>query len=181
MEGWSARWRYWYWAALSKPAPWRTLIRLVWRQRITRIVELGVGTGDRAERLIRVAQWRNPGVAISYAGIDLFELRQSADGPGMSLKLAHKRLTATGGKIRLIPGDPFTALARSANSLTGHELLLIAADQRGAALDKSWFYFPRLITPQGLVLVEQPDSDWQLMLAAELQQRAAQNSGRRAA
>ena len=81
---------------------------------------------------------------VSYTGIDLFE--SSPDGKArLSLKTAHCLLQASGVRVRLVPGDPFAALSRAANSIGPCDLIVISADQRGESLDRAWFYVPRLL------------------------------------
>jgi hypothetical protein len=148
--------RYAYFAYLSQPSHSRPLYRFIRRNKVRRILELGIGTTERAQRLIEVATDANRGVRIEYAGVDLFELRAASDFEGVSLKLAHRRLATSGAKVRLIPGDPFAALARTANSLGGTELVIISADQSSDALSQAWFYLPRVVTPSAGVFVEEP-------------------------
>lgn len=136
----------------ARPAHQRTLFRAIRKHKIGQIVELGVGTGVRAHRLIALAQRYGQG-EVRYAGIDLFEARDPSQ-PGMTLKQAHSQFKATGAKVQVAPGDPYSALARVANSLTGTRLLVIAADQDAAALERAWFYVPRMLTSDALVFVE---------------------------
>ncbi|MBL9123517.1 MAG: hypothetical protein JNG90_07775 [Planctomycetaceae bacterium] len=146
--------RHIYLAYFSQPKSERVLYRLIRRHKIHRIVELGLGTGLRATRLIRAAQGATPGATIRYTGIDLFEARPDQSGPGLALKEAYRLLKTTGVQPQLVPGDPFSALARVANGLQGTELVLISADQDPAALAQAWFYLPRLLTPQSLIFSE---------------------------
>lgn len=141
-----------YLSYFAKPAQDRQLFALIRRHKIGSIVELGVGAGVRAIRMIEMAQ-RHCTSEIRYTGIDLFEARANAE-QGLSLKQAYKSLRATGAKVQLVPGDPFSSLARTANSLTGTQLLLISADQDEESLGRAWFYIPRMLTEQPLVLVE---------------------------
>lgn len=145
--------KYLYLAWFSHPEPHRKLYRLVRRRRPARIVELGIGTADRALRMIAVAQRYAPGGKVSYVGIDLFEARP-AGVPGLSLKEAYRRLRPTGAGIRLLPGDPLTMLSATANSLPGIDLMLISADQDAASLAKAWFYVPRMLHAGSIVLRE---------------------------
>ena len=139
---------------LSKPACDRSVYTLIRRHRIRNIVELGVGHGQRAANMIALAQ-RYHDSEVRYAGIDLFEARSDA-ASGLSLKQAYKQLRATGAKVQLVPGDPFSSLARTANNLTGTELLLVSADQDAASLERAWFYVPRMLAEHAVVLVECP-------------------------
>jgi hypothetical protein len=120
--------RYLYLAFFSKPVPDRRLYRHIRRHKSRRILELGVGTRERALRLIEVAAQAGPN-RVSYTGVDLFEMRSESDGPGVSLKLAYRDLQASGARVRLVPGRANSALAQTANSLGPHDLVLIAADQ----------------------------------------------------
>ena len=137
---------------LSKPAHQRQLFSLIKRNSIHRIVELGIGDGQRAVRMIEMAQ-RYHDSEINYAGIDLFEAR-SEPQPGLPLKQAYKQLRATGAKVQLIPGDPYSSLARAANSLGDTQLLIIAAGEQDESLERAWFYVPRMLAPEAIVLVE---------------------------
>jgi hypothetical protein len=84
--------RHLYFAYLSQPAVDRVLYRLIRRQRIQRIVEIGVGTAQRSRRLILAAQGASRTVAVRYTGIDLFEARGDSAPAGVSLKEAYRLL-----------------------------------------------------------------------------------------
>ena len=144
-----------YLSHLSSPASDRTIYRGIRRQKVRSILELGIGTGHRAVGMIEMAQLASPGEEIRYAGTDLFEGRTSADGPGVTLRMAHRLLTATGAKVRLSPGDPLSALARLANSLTGTDLVVISARQDLRSLEKAWFYLPRILHAGSQVFIEE--------------------------
>lgn len=150
--------RHIYLAYFSQPKADRILYRLIRRHRICRIVELGVGNGLRATRLIKSVQSANPAAAIKYTGIDLFEMRPTGGPTGMPLKDAYRLLKSTGIQPQLVPGDPFSALARVANALQGTELVVISADQDRASLARAWFYLPRLLTPTSLIFSEELDA-----------------------
>lgn len=181
----SGFWRGLYLCYLSKPQGLRPLYRLLCKRRkkspIGKITELGVGTAVRTLRLLELCP---PADDATYTGIDLFEARAAADGPGLSLKEAHKTLAATGMKIRLVPGDPYSALARSANGLADQDLILVAADQDRASLARAWFYFPRMMHETTLVFEEEQDGDvstWKAVSPDEIAKRAAAAKGKRAA
>jgi len=140
-------------AYFSIPAHDRTLYRAIRRVRARGIVELGVGMGDRAQRLIRTAQRYAAGGSVRYTGVDLFEAR-SDDRPSTTLKRAHRMLGQTGAKVLLAPGDPLTALARVSNSVTGSDLLIISADQDPQSLTQAWFYVPRMLSEKAEVFIE---------------------------
>jgi hypothetical protein len=136
---------------LSQPAGDRPIYQLLERHPVRRIVEVGIGDGLRATRMIGLLERKVPLEEIHYAGIDLFEAGRKPGGASLSLRDAHKLLRGTGCRLRLVPGDPLTALRQSANILRGTELLLISASQDQESLAKAWFYIPRMLTPQSLV------------------------------
>lgn len=152
----AGRLRSLYLCYFSKPKGLRPLYRLLRKQRMRRLCELGVGDAQRTLRMLELV----PGTEETlYTGIDLFEARQNGDGAGLSLKQAHTLLSATGAKTRLVPGDPFSALARSANSLARQDLVLISADQDLESLSRAWFYVPRMLHETTVVLREERGED----------------------
>jgi hypothetical protein len=175
-----------YLSYLSKPIADRQVYRIIPRQRVATIVELGIGPGRRAGRMIEAASYLAPVRQISYTGIDLFEARTEADGPGLTLKAAHRLLATTGARVGLVPGDPFLALARMANALMGTDLLIVSADQDPGAMAKAWFYVPRMLHARSLVYQEVsagPDAPLALRLLAsdEIARLAAVKRSRLAA
>lgn len=163
----------------------RPLFRLVRERKPQRIVEIGVGTGERTLRMLEAAVRLHPAGSVLYTGIDLFEARPDKT-TGIALKAAHRILKPTKARIRLVPGDPYSALARVANSLVGTELLLISSDQLGGSLDRAWFYVPRLLAPNAAVFIEGTDPQsneptLQLLSRLEVESLAAKARPRRAA
>lgn len=118
------------------------------------IVEMGVGNGQRAMRMLEIASLHGPLSEIRYTGIDLFEANRDPTIPSLPLKEAHRVLKATGAKVQLLPGDPFMALSRAANSLAGTDLVLISASQDADALARSWFYLPRMLHGSSQVFLQ---------------------------
>lgn len=155
--------KYFQFAYLSKPAHERQLYRAIRRGALDRggaqsIVELGVGMGLRATRMIQVASRYRADETIRYTGVDLFEARPKSN-PGTTLKRAHRVLTALGAKVQVVPGDPFSALSRVANSLQNTDLVVIGADQDVESLARSWFYLPRMLHADSQVFLEEHGGD----------------------
>lgn len=105
--------------------------------------------------MIELAALHSSPGRIRYTGIDRFEARTLSDGPGLSVKAAHRLLSGTGARVQLLPGDPFSALARAANNLTGSELVIISAGHDPHSLARAWFYVPRMLAAGSSVLVEE--------------------------
>lgn len=141
-----------YLSFFSNPAHERMLFGLIAKHRPKTIVEIGVGKAVRSQRMIQMATRFVPVKEIQYVGIDLFEAREDVSS-GLHLKEAHRLLKLTGARVRLVPGDPLSALSRAANSLQSTDLFVIGADQDATSLDQSWFYVPRMLHEKSLVVM----------------------------
>lgn len=178
------RLRLFYLLYLSKPASDRVVYRTIRRRRPRRIVELGIGLGQRAKRMIELASLETPVNTIHYTGIDTFEDRTAEAEPGLPLKAAYQILHGTGARVRLVPGDPFSALVRSANHLGAADLVVISSRLDPQSLQRAWLYLPRLLGPDSLVLVEESSgaqTRMRLLSAQEIKERSRQAKGRCAA
>ena len=140
---------------LSRPRNDRRIYRAACWQQAREILELGIGTGRRTLRMIEAAtEHLSPG-EIHYIGIDLFESRDSTNIPGLGLKAAYQRLKTTGVRVQLVPGDPCTALAGIANTLTKVDLMVVSALVDQAALARAWFYVPRILHAESQIFLEE--------------------------
>ena len=165
----------------SRPAGERTLWRHVLKQPPQRILEIGMGTLARTERLLQLAGGMSSGQPVQLVGIDRFESRTPADPPGVTLKEAHKRLT-TLAKVQLVPGTADSALARVGNHIGVFDLVLVSADEDQRHLEKAWFFIQRVVRPESTILVEPaPKAAWRPLEAERLKQLAARPLERRAA
>lgn len=163
---------------LSRPANERVVYRHVLRVGPARILEIGLGTLVRTERLLRAAA-RATGEVV-YVGLDRFEGRGVTDPPGVSLKQAHQRLASL-GRVRLVPGNADTSLARLCNQLGQFDLVLVSADNDERHLERAWFFLQRLLTPQTTILVEpSAGATWMAMTRARIDELAARTIVRRA-
>ena len=141
----------------SKPAPDRFLYKAVKGKSIRSVVEIGIGSGLRTQRMFEVLSWQATKEPMRYTGIDLFEARPK-DQPGLALKQAFHDLRRPGVQMKLVPGDPYDALVRAANGLAGTDLLIISADQDRASLERAWTYMPRMLHTGSLIFQEDADS-----------------------
>jgi hypothetical protein len=154
----TSRWKTFYLTHLAKPASDRIVYRTILHEKIARIVELGIGDGSRALRMLDAAA-RNADLSnLQYIGLDLFEARGPIDGPSLPLIEAYRLLKQSGAKTKLIPGDPCESLIRAANSLTNIDLLLISASHDAERLERMWFFVPRMLHNRSLVLMETADA-----------------------
>lgn len=174
--------RLFYLLYLSQPAGDRAIYRALRRGAGQKVLEIGVGTGRRSLRIIELAS--RDGLPAEFIGIDLYEARP--DGTSrISLKSAHSMFKQTRARARLVPGDAFSALARTANEIGPCDLIVISSDQLGEPLDRAWFYLPRLLRENTRVFVERPADGarpgcFELISHAEIRRRAAPLSRRAA-
>lgn len=176
-----------YFLYFSRPAQDRRVYQAIHRGKAAKILEIGVGKGERTLKMLKfAAECVGPERTIEYTGIDLFEAREPQDSPGLALKEAHRLLSKKAAKVRLAPGDPFSALARTANGLGACDLIVISAGICQDSLSRAWFYVPRLLHANTQVLWEQKDTTtgklaFRSMAHSEIESLAAPTRARRAA
>ena len=149
------RLRIFYLAYFSYPSSDRVLYRLVLRHLPRNILEIGLGQGVRAGRLLELICGQISADQVLYTGIDLFEARPPQFGQKLPLKQMYQILRQTGARIRLYPGDPYSVLSQRANQLGPVDLLIVSAPHDPQSLADAWFYIPRMLQPESLVLVEE--------------------------
>lgn len=146
--------QFWALTWFSKPACDRLLYKLAAKHRPKCIVQFGLASLQQAEKLIQVCQHFSGCEEIRYTAIDQFEARTNKVA-GLTLKEAHRVLSTTGAKTRVMPGDAPQMLPRMANQLTGTELLVISLDGGRETLDSCWFFIPRMLQAGSLVLLQE--------------------------
>lgn len=175
MSLWSKVKRAWL-VHVAKPVGETFVYRAACDRPVKRVMEIGVGTGERTLKLIKLLSEQTPVAELAYFGVDLFEGRElSGMATGMSLKEMHRVLKTTGCRVQLIPGDPFAALARTANTIQMLDLVVINAEQQGESLERAWFYLPRMLAPNARIIVEdaQVKEGYRILSADELRARTA--------
>ena len=167
----------------SQPAQDRLLYRHALQTPPKRIIELGVGTLARTERLLGLVRAINPSADLQYVGLDRFEGRLPDDPPGVTLKQAHQRLHAL-AKVQLVPGNVDTSLARLCNHLGAFDLVLISADNDPRHIDRCWFFIQRLSAAATAIFAESRSGSggtWTAVPKARVNELAAQTVLKRAA
>lgn len=164
-------WRAFWLTRLSKPAGERPIHRHVLRSRPATILELGLGTLERTERMLR-----SSAAGVRYVGIDPFEARDPAGPAGVTLKQAHRRLHAL-ARVQLVPGNADAALGRLCNHLGTFDLVLIAADVGATELDRCWFFLQRMIHGGTMLFHEHRPAGravtWQVVSKSQVDERAS--------
>lgn len=146
-------WRSLFLSYLSHPSGERRLYREAVRRRPRTLLELGIGSGIRAARLIEIASWWTPGCELEYTGIDLFESRQDSDGPGMTLKGAYQALRATGARVRLLPGTAEGTLFSIVGAIRPLDFVVASNEHDLASLADAVRFFPKVLNPDTRLFV----------------------------
>lgn len=158
----------------SQPVAERVLYRQVLGDPPRRILELGMGTLVRTERLLQAVGSRRDVAEIHYVGLDRFEGRMPTDPPGVSLKLAHQRLHSL-ARVQLVPGNVDSSLARLCNHLGVFDLVLISAANDERHLARCWFFLQRLTASGTKAFVESAGgSAWTPLPKLRIDELAAQ-------
>ncbi len=135
--------------------------------------------GARCEAMIRVATKYGASQNVRYTGVDQFDARVEGQKK-LQLIDMHRRLKSTQAKIQLVPGDLQSAISRIANSHVRTDMIIISSGYDQAALDATWFYFPRMLHSGSLVLI-QPGAGqpFQSMTRLEVEKLAEHKSPKR--
>jgi hypothetical protein len=174
-----------YLCHFSKPAENRPIYRAIRRYRTQKIVELGIGDGRGAMRMIELARQSSDEQGVHYVGIDPFEDRAESDGPGLTLKAAHQLLRGAGIRVQLTPGKPAEIIPRIANALGKVDLLVVPAELDDPSHGWFWFFVPRMLHNQSLVFIRKNLDDgrsvFRIKPHEEIERLAAAGARRRAA
>lgn len=181
----AANWfRYVYLAHFASPKGNRQLFHTIKRERVCRIVEIGIGDLARAEALIQVAQRFAGDKKVWYTGFDMFEARPTGQ-TRIALKDAYCRLRATEANIRLVPGVPRMSLSSAANAHQNTDLVIVGSAFSDVDIQGGWHYVPRMLHDRSVILSEQRTTDGQVSYTpisrAQIAELAARDSNRRAA
>lgn len=140
---------------LSSPASDRPLWKHLLSSPVSSILQLGMGNGQQAVKVLQLAALHPHDGPIRFAGVDLFE---SANQPSQHLKLkeAHRLCAEAGVKAHLIPGDFRMALPRVAVTILPSDLVIInqayEVGCEGYEVLNAWL--PRLIHPSSRVFAK---------------------------
>jgi hypothetical protein len=171
-------------AHFSQPRTQRQLFRLIKVHKVCRIVEVGIFSLERTTAMISVAQRFAGTNPVNYTGLDWFDARD-VELPRLTLKDAHRQLQATGATVRLVPGEPARSVAAIANSHQHTGLLLLSSPVSESTLAPAWFFFPRMVDGQSIVLRERIDTadrpTFELLKNSLLAKQAATLGERKAA
>jgi hypothetical protein len=172
-------WQSFWWSYFAQLPEDRLCYRLIQKHKLVSIMEIGMEDAVRSERMLQMALRTAGPRVVNYVGIDLFEAHPKADSEQLTLKAAHQLLTATGARVKLVPGDAYSALSRTANSLKDIELVVIGWDNPPEVLAKCWNLIPRFLAENAIVLQqggEEEKFQFKPVPLEEIKQRAGEQA-----
>ena len=113
-----------YWTRFSKPISDRELVRQLVANPIASLLEIGIGRGQRMQRIAQLVTLTADTERLRYIGVDEFEAAQNSH-QHLSLKTAHQLASQVGFKVSLIPGDLKSAMPRVAHKFGPSDLIVI--------------------------------------------------------
>lgn len=137
---------------MSKPAEERAMYQATQGRQFRSVLEVGVGDGSRALRLVDWLQRQADG-EIRYAAIDMFEA-----GEGPALKSFHAQMGSVGAKPLPIPGTLASGLPRVAHTLGAVDLVLFSFDIPELTGVVTQNFLPRIIESKSVVLLTDDES-----------------------
>ena len=163
--------RYFKLCRFSQPAHERALYRSVKTDNVRRIVEIGVGHGQRTGNLLASILRQHQADDIRYAGIDLFE---AGGADAIPLKEFHSKLKPFNVNVRVLPGNASSALQRAANDLRGTDWVIVSGDQPEESIDAAWHFLPRMLHQKSKVWIESPErNSFEILTARDVSEQLA--------
>lgn len=172
-------WQTFWWSYFAQLPEDRLCYRVIQKHKLVSIMEIGMEDAVRSERMLQVALRTAGPRVVSYVGIDLFEAHPKADSEQLTLKAAHQLLTATGARVKLVPGDVYSALSRTANSLKDIELVVIGWENTPEVMTKCWNLIPRFLSANAIILQQGGEDEkfqFKAITVEEIKQRATEQA-----
>ncbi len=166
--------RLWSLCLFSKPAEDRVLYKRAIKDKPQSIVEIGMASLARTQTLIQIAQ-QSTANEVRYQGIDLFEGREKPIA-GLTLRDAHRLLSTTGAKVRVLPGECQTTITRQANQIGAVDFLVVTNPTTSSEFENCWFFLPRMLTENGKLYLRHLGSGelrYQILTRVEVEQLAS--------
>ncbi len=100
-----------YLTHFSKPVSHRAIYRYIQSDHPRKVLEIGIQRAERTQTLMQMLlKYCGEKSDVHYCCIDPFEARTPVDGPGLSLRKAHRLISQFGVKSRLVPSAPAGAV-----------------------------------------------------------------------
>ena len=141
-----------YLTHFSKPISYRAIYRHIQSEHPRKVLEIGIQRAERTRIMLQLLlQYCGEKSDVHYCCIDPFESRTPIDGPGLSLRKAHRIISPFGIQSRLIPSTPESAVWQ--------------------------LHLNRLIEKVDLAIIATPDLTWLTTSMASLRELIHESAG----
>ncbi len=146
----------------SKDIPYRydQIFDEVKRKKPKNIMEIGVWSGERARKMIKLASRFNSLQDINYFGLDLFETMdtvkytQEVSKQPPKMEEIEKKLSLTGASIHLIKGDTTETLPLNVDKLPAMDIVFIDGGHSLETIANDWLYVSKLMHEKTVVIFD---------------------------
>ena len=141
-----------YLTHFSKPASHRAIYRYIQSEHPRKVLEIGIQRAERTMTLLpMLLKYCGEKSDVHYCCVDPFESRTPADGPGLSLRKAHRLISQFEIKSRLVPSSPVSAVKQ--------------------------LHLNRLIEKVDLVVIATPETQWLSSCMTSLRELIHESAG----
>lgn len=144
----------------NRPRRYWHIFRAIKRIRPHRIMEIGTWSGDRALKMIKLAQKYYPYGEVEYYGFDLFELmtlnkfsNEVSKWPP-SMAEVKTKLESTGARIFLYRGDTVDILPSTLKNLPKMDLIFIDGGHSLETIANDWLYSSMLMHSKTITIFD---------------------------
>jgi len=143
-----------------KPKRYMNLLRLIYKNRCHRILEIGTFDGRHAYQMIETSKIFYPSNEIYYFGFDLFELlsdeklKQEFSKRPLNMKEVAKLLHGTGANIKLFKEDTLESLPQFINTLGYVDFIFIDGGHSIETITSDWNNVKSLMREKTIVVFD---------------------------
>lgn len=155
----------------SAPVDERAIYRHILQTCPITLVECGIQRGERMLNMLRLVEYRRRSLRDSnsletedflYVCTDPFEGRTEIDGPGLSLRKAHKLLSRFNLKHRCLPGPGEMGIAQISRSVKDIDLAVLATPNYDWLASKGAL-LAAAMKDDATLFLKRPESEFQAM------------------
>ncbi|MGQ4876391.1 MAG: class I SAM-dependent methyltransferase [Promethearchaeia archaeon] len=148
---------------LIRPKRYRNLLKVIYKNKCKRIMEIGTWNGVHAYQMINIAKIFHSNKDIYYYGFDLFEdftnkdMEKEFSKKPPSINIVKKRLERTGVNIKLFKGYTQQTLPQFINDFKKKiklDFIFIDGGHSIETIRSDWNYVKNLMNPKTIVIFD---------------------------
>lgn len=142
------------------PLRYDQIFKLVKQSKPSNIMEIGVWTGERAKKMIKIASEYKKTSQINYFGFDLFEVmdedkfKKEISKQPPKMEEVKSKLEKTGVRINFYKGDTTEVLPKVWESLPKMDFVFIDGGHSIETIDNDWRYVSKLMHKGSVVIFD---------------------------